>query len=56
MGLAYHLVPRLAGRELELALLAKVQPYLWFLGMLLFSISNHATGLLGMPRRVFEAY
>jgi cytochrome c oxidase subunit 1 len=55
MGLAYHLVPRLAGRELELGLLAKVQPYLWFLGMLLFSISNHATGLMGMPRRVFEA-
>jgi cytochrome c oxidase subunit 1 len=55
MGLAYHLVPRLAGRELELALLARVQPYLWFLGMLLFSISNHATGLMGMPRRVFEA-
>lgn len=55
MGLAYHLVPRLAGRELELGLLAKVQPYLWFLGMLLFSISNHVTGLMGMPRRVYEA-
>lgn len=55
MGLAYHLVPRLAGRELELGLLAKVQPYLWFLGMLLFSISNHTTGLMGMPRRVYEA-
>ena len=55
MGAAYHIVPRLAGRELELALLAKVQPYLWFLGMLLFSISNHLTGLMGMPRRVFAA-
>ncbi len=55
MGACYWLVPRLAGRELELGLLAKVQPYLWFLGMLLFSISNHTTGLMGMPRRVYEA-
>jgi cytochrome c oxidase subunit 1 len=55
MGMAYYLVPRLSGRALELGLLARVQPYLWFLGMLLFSISNHATGLMGMPRRVYEA-
>lgn len=55
MGASYWLLPRLTGRELELALLARVQPYLWFLGMLLFSISNHITGLMGMPRRVFDA-
>jgi cytochrome c oxidase subunit 1 len=55
MGTAYWLVPRLTGRALELDLLAKVQPYLWFIGMLLFSISNHVTGLMGMPRRVYEA-
>jgi len=42
------------GRELELTLLAKVQPYLWFLGMVLFSFANHVTGLQGMPRRVFD--
>lgn len=55
MGAAYWLLPRLAGRELELALLARVQPYLWFIGMMLFSFSNHITGLMGMPRRVFDA-
>jgi cytochrome c oxidase subunit 1 len=55
MGTAYWLVPKLTGRELELDLLAKVQPYLWFAGMVLFSISNHITGLMGMPRRVYEA-
>jgi cytochrome c oxidase subunit 1 len=38
-----------------LALLAKVQPYLWFIGMVLFAISNHATGLMGMPRRIYDA-
>lgn len=55
MGAAYWLLPRLSGRELELGLLARVQPYLWFIGMLLFSFSNHITGLMGMPRRVFDA-
>jgi cytochrome c oxidase subunit I len=54
MGTAYWLLPRLCGRQLELVLLAKVQPYLWFLGMVLFSISNHVTGLMGMPRRVYD--
>jgi len=55
MGTAYWLVPKLVRRELELSLLAKVQPYLWFMGMLLFSISNHITGLMGMPRRIYDA-
>jgi cytochrome c oxidase subunit I len=55
MGVAYYLLPRLLGRELELGLLARVQPYLWFIGMALFSFSNHITGLMGMPRRVMEA-
>ncbi|MDH3297687.1 MAG: cbb3-type cytochrome c oxidase subunit I, partial [Gemmatimonadota bacterium] len=54
MGLCYWLIPILTRRELELTLLARVQPYLWFLGMLLFSVSNHLTGLQGMPRRVYE--
>jgi cytochrome c oxidase subunit 1 len=53
MGAAYYFVPRVSGRELELGLLAKVQPYLWFLGMALFSFVNHVTGLMGMPRRIF---
>jgi cytochrome c oxidase subunit 1 len=54
MGTAYWLVPKLVGRELELTLLAKVQPYLWFAGMMLFSIANHVTGLMGMPRRIYD--
>jgi cytochrome c oxidase subunit 1 len=55
MGTTYWLLPRLLGRELELGLLARVQPYLWFVGMALFSFSNHVTGLMGMPRRIYEA-
>jgi cytochrome c oxidase subunit I len=53
MGACYWLVPKVSGRELELKLLARVQPYLWFLGMVLFSFVNHVTGLMGMPRRIF---
>jgi cytochrome c oxidase subunit 1 len=53
MGACYWLVPKVSGRELELRLLAKVQPYLWFLGMALFSFTGHVAGLLGLPRRVF---
>jgi cytochrome c oxidase subunit 1 len=58
MGACYWLVPRISGRELELTLLAKVQPYLWFIGMVLFAVLSHFTGLMGLPRRIFgtEAY
>ncbi len=54
MGACYWLVPKLTGRELELRLLARIQPYLWFGGMAMFSFTNHITGLMGLPRRVFE--
>src|SRR5687768_1025748 len=55
MGAAYWMWPRLTGKPLRLMALAKVQPYLWFVGMLIFSTVNHITGLLGMPRRVYDA-
>jgi len=54
MGTAYVIVPRMLGRQLELRPMARVQPWLWFIGMLLFSIPTHVTGLMGMPRRVFD--
>jgi cytochrome c oxidase subunit I len=55
MGASYWLLPRLLGKRLELAPMARVQPYIWFAGMLLFSIPTHITGVMGMPRRVFDA-
>ena len=55
MGAAYWFVPRLTGRRLALPSLARVQPYLWFIGMMVFSLVNHATGLAGMPRRIYDA-
>ena len=54
MGACYLVVPSLLGRRLELAPMARVQPWLWFAGMLLFSIPTHASGMLGMPRRVYD--
>jgi len=55
MGATYWLLPRMLGRELRLPGLARIQPYLWFGGMVLFSTSYHIAGLLGLPRRVFTA-
>jgi cytochrome c oxidase subunit I len=55
MGATYWLLPRLLGARLELQPMARVQPYIWFAGMLLFSIPTHITGIMGMPRRVYDA-
>jgi len=55
MGATYWLLPRIRGRTLRFAGLACAQPYLWFLGMALFSTSNHIAGLMGLPRRVYSA-
>ena len=55
MGATYYLLPRLLGRDLRLMGLARVQPWLWALGMALFSTSYHIAGLRGLPRRVYSA-
>lgn len=55
MGVSYWLFPQLTGRELVWKPLALAQPYLWFVGMILFGVVNHVTGILGMPRRVYSA-
>src|SRR5215510_10088303 len=55
MGATYWLLPRLLGRELRFMALARVQPYLWFAGMTIFSTSYHIAGLRGLPRRVYSA-
>jgi len=55
MGATYWLLPRMLGRELRFRGLARVQPYLWFLGMVIFSTSYHVAGLRGLPRRIYSA-
>jgi cytochrome c oxidase subunit 1 len=54
MGATYWLMPRLLGRELSLVGLARIQPWLWFIGMGIFSTSFHIAGLRGLPRRVYS--
>jgi cytochrome c oxidase subunit 1 len=53
MGFTYYLLPRMTGRAIAWPAVARVQPYLWFAGMMVFSIPTHIAGLLGMPRRVY---
>ena len=55
MGATYWLLPRMLGRELRFAAWRAMQPYLWFVGMTLFSTSYHIAGLRGLPRRVYSA-
>ncbi len=55
MGVSYWLLPRLTGRELKFEKLAVAQPYLWFIGMMVFSLVTHVAGIMGMPRRVYSA-
>src|SRR5262249_17692333 len=55
MGTTYWLLPRLLGRDLRLGVLARIQPYLWFIGMTIFSTSYHIAGMRGLPRRVYSA-
>jgi cytochrome c oxidase subunit 1 len=54
MGATYWLLPRLVGRELRFPGLARVQPYLWFAGIVVFSTSYHLAGLRGLPRRIYS--
>ena len=52
MGATYILSPFIFGRNIFSNKMALLQPYLWFIGMLIFSISYHIAGISGMPRRV----
>ncbi len=54
MGACYWMVPKISGRQLELGLLARGQPFFWFLGMMFFSFTGHVAGLMGLPRRLYE--
>ncbi len=49
IGAAYWLVPALTGRKLWGKQLAVAQTWMWFVGMLLMSLSMHWAGLLGSP-------
>jgi cytochrome c oxidase subunit 1 len=54
MAIAYWLVPQLTGKRLQFRGLAAVQPFVWFVGMVLMSNAMHRGGLAGIPRRTAE--
>jgi cytochrome c oxidase subunit I len=58
-GISYWLIPHLTGRVLtkEMNRLAIIQAIVWTVGMGIMSLSMHAAGLLGAPRRsAFSTY
>ncbi len=54
LGASYWLIPRLTGRALWNPTWALWQTRIWFVGMLVMSLSMHYAGLLGAPRRTSE--
>ncbi|MBF0611354.1 MAG: cytochrome C oxidase subunit I [Magnetococcales bacterium] len=54
MGVAYFLIPVLFRRELIMPGLAKIQPYLFAGGMLIFILFMLGAGTLGLPRRHWD--
>ncbi|NHX36316.1 b(o/a)3-type cytochrome-c oxidase subunit 1 [Halolamina sp. R1-12] len=54
MAIAYWLVPQLTGKRLQFRGMAAIQPFVWFVGMVLMSNAMHRGGLAGIPRRTAE--
>jgi cytochrome c oxidase subunit I len=54
MALTYYLIPVLFQREVILPTLAKLQPYLFGLGLIIFAIAIMGAGTLGIPRRHWD--
>src|SRR3990170_4905989 len=52
MGLTYYLLP-LINREVYLKNVSKIQPYLYGVGVLIFSIGLYWAGSHGVPRKTF---
>jgi cytochrome c oxidase subunit 1 len=54
MAISFWLVPQVTGKRLQFRNLAMIQPFVWFLGMVLMSNAMHRAGLAGVPRRTAE--
>ena len=56
MGVAFWMVPHLTGRKAFSPRLALVSVWLWFVGMSIFALGMHWSGLYGVPRRAWVSY
>jgi cytochrome c oxidase subunit 1 len=54
MGITYYVIPLIFRREIAFYPLARIQPYLFALGMLIFSITMTFAGTFGVPRRHWD--
>jgi cytochrome c oxidase subunit I len=56
MGVAFWMLPHLTGRRLLSGGLARIAVWIWFIGMCVFSLGMHWSGLLGVPRRAWISF
>lgn len=54
MGVTYYLIPLIFQKQVSFWRLAKIQPYLFAGGMLIFSMSMTFAGSFGVPRRHWD--
>jgi cytochrome c oxidase subunit 1 len=54
MGITYYVIPLIFRREIAFYRLAKIQPYLFAVGMLIFSMAMTFAGTFGVPRRHWD--
>jgi cytochrome c oxidase subunit 1 len=54
IGISYLLAPVLLGRSIVSQPMARIQPYLWFIGLVVFSIAYHIAGIYSAPRRTYD--
>lgn len=54
MGVTYYLIPLIFRKQIAFWPLAKIQPYLFAGGMLIFSVAMTYAGNFGVPRRTWD--
>jgi len=54
MGVTYYVIPLVFRKQVAFFPLAKIQPYVFALGMLVFSLAMTFAGTFGAPRRLWD--
>ncbi len=54
MGVTYYVIPLIFRKQVAFMPLARIQPYLFAIGMLIFSIGMTFAGTFGVPRRHWD--
>ena len=54
MGITYYVIPLVFRREIAFYPLARIQPYIFAIGMLIFSMAMTFAGTFGVPRRHWD--